>query len=137
MEARSREDGGARDPRLLRDLLERSCALSRQHRVPTVVVGVAGREGELLVPELFRFLESSLRVEDAIFRLTRERAVLFLADVDEAGARRVVERLVRGFEQYFPSARSPVLHLGFYELPPSCGEVRLKDVLPTVFPAAD
>lgn len=137
MEARLPDDGGAPDPRVLRELLERSCALSRQHRVPTVVVGVAGPEGELLVPELFRFLEGSLRVEDAIFRLTRERAVLFLADVDEAGARRVVDRLVRGFEEHFPSARPPELQLGFYEVPPACGELRLKDVLPAVFPAAD
>jgi len=137
VEVRQPEEGAARDPRLLRDLLERSCALSRQHQVPTVVVGMAGPEGELLLPDLFRFLEGSLRVEDAIFRLTRERAVLFLADVDEAGARRVVDRLVRGFEEHFPSARPPDLQLGFYEVPPSCGELRLKDVLPVVFPAAD
>ena len=40
------------DPRRLRELLERCCDLANQHTLPSVVVGLAGTEGDLLFPEL-------------------------------------------------------------------------------------
>ena len=87
------------DPRRLRELLERCCDLANQHVLPSVVVGVAGAEGELLFPELIDYIESALRVEDAVFRMTRERAVLFVAEDDlepvRHGPDRGIERLVR------------------------------------------
>ena len=124
------------DPRRLRELLERSCDLANQHILPSVVVGVAGAEGELLFPELIDYIESALRVEDAVFRMTRERAVLFVADVDRVRALEIVERLLSDFHERFPSARAPVVSLGFFEVAPGGERPALKDVLPAVFDPA-
>jgi len=121
------------DPRRLRELLERCCDLANQHVLPSVVVGVAGQEGELLFPELIDYIESALRVEDAVFRMTRERAVLFVADVDRVRALEIVERLLSDFHERFPSARAPVVSLGFFEVAPGAERPALKDVLPAVF----
>lgn len=121
------------DPRRLRDLLARSCELAEQHAVPSVVVGIAAREGEPLVPEVIDFLSSALRVEDAIFRMTRERAVLFLTDVDCARARAVLTRLLTDFSERFPSTSEPEIDLGFYELLPEARGIGLKEVLPELF----
>lgn len=125
------------DPRRLRALLERSQKLAHEHGLPSVVVGLAGREGDLLLPELLRFIESALRVEDAIFHLTRERAVLFLADVDEGQAAGIVDRFVAGFRERFASAGPPALDRGFQVVRPGGPELPLKDVLPTVFPSIE
>jgi len=121
------------DPRRLRELLERSCDLANQHTLPSVIVGVAGTEGDLLFPELIDYIESALRVEDAVFRMTRERTVLFLADVDRARALEILERLLSDFRERFPSARAPAVALGFYELAPGRERPALKEVLPLVF----
>jgi len=121
------------DPRRLRELLERSCELANQHTLPSVIVGVAGAEGDLLFPELIDYIESALRVEDAVFRMTRERTVLFLADVDRARALEILERLLSDFRERFPSARAPAVALGFYELAPRAERPALKEVLPVVF----
>lgn len=125
----------AGDPARLRELLERSVKLSAEHAVPSVVVGLAGREGDLLVPELVDYLTSALRVEDAIVRMTRERAVLFLADVDAAQAHAVVERLVDDYAAQFAPREAPAVRFKYYEVPPGSDPLRLKDVLPAVFPA--
>ena len=52
------------DPRHLRVLFERASQLSREHRLPSVFVGVAGPEGDLLVRDFLDFVEAELRVED-------------------------------------------------------------------------
>ncbi len=121
------------DPRRLRDLLARSCELAEQHSIPSVVVGIAAREGEPLVSEVIDFLSSALRVEDAIFRMTRERAVLFLTDVDSDRARSILTRLLTDFSERFPSTSDPEIDLGFYEVLPDARGVGLKEVLPELF----
>jgi len=69
------------DPRKLSAMIARVSELAETHAVSSVVVGVAAEEGDLLFPDYLAYLESALRVEDQIFRMTRERAVLYLADV--------------------------------------------------------
>ena len=95
------------DPRRLRELLERASGMASGHSVSSVVVGIAGLEGDLLFPEVVYFIESALRVDDAIFRMTRERAVLVLSDVDRTGAENIVslEAEVQQFLRH-PDGRS-------------------------------
>ena len=121
------------DPRRLRELLARTGALACEHAIPSVVVGLAGREEDLLVPELLRYIESALRMEDAIFRMTRERAVLFVSDVDLSKAERIVERLVRGFQERFPTTEPVDVVLGYYEVAAGSREVSAKEILPSIF----
>src|SRR6516164_8823107 len=98
---------GSDDPRRLRDVIARTQALASEHAIPSVVVGFAAREGDRLFPDFVAFVESELRVEDSIFRLTRERALLFLTDLDREQARSVVERLLAGFLREVPLAAAP------------------------------
>ncbi len=121
------------DPRRLRELLARSCELAERHTVTSVVVGLAAREGDLLAPEVIDFIESALRVEDAIFRMTRERAVLFLTDVGRDQAERILLRIVSDFRERFPAASGPDVRFGYFEVRPDTRSVGLKDVLPSVF----
>jgi hypothetical protein len=122
----------ADDPRRLRELLDRCVALAAEHAVPSVVVGLAGDESDPLFPELVDFLASALRMEDTVFRLTRERAVLFLADVDRGQVESILERLRADFRERFPDVRSPRVELGYYEIAPGA-QLALKEVLPAVF----
>lgn len=122
----------ADDPRKLRDVLARTQSLATLHDVPSVVVGFAASEGNLLFPEFLAFLESELRVEDQIFRLTRERALLFLSDVDHDHAVSVVERLRASFEQEFPSIEAMRVAIRYFEVPPGRSELSVKQVLPNV-----
>ncbi|CAG0953135.1 hypothetical protein MYXO_00321 [Myxococcaceae bacterium] len=123
------------DPRRLRELLARTCELAERHTVQSVVVGLAAREGDLLAPEIIDFIESALRVEDAIFRMTRERAVLFLTDVGRDQAERILTRILGDFSERFPTARgsAPEVRFGYFELGPKQRAVGLKDVLPVLF----
>ncbi len=121
------------DPRRLRELLSRSCELAERHTVSSVVVGVSAREGDLLIPEVIDFVESALRVEDAVFRMTRERAVLFLTDVGQEQAEHIISRVLADFRERFPAARGPEMELGFFEVRPETRGVGLKEVLPAVF----
>jgi hypothetical protein len=121
------------DPRRLRDLLSRSCELAERHTVTSVVVGLSAREGDLLVPEVIDFVESALRVEDAIFRMTRERAVLFLTDVDRDQAQGILTRVLADFRDRFPATNGPEFELGFFEVRPDTRGVGLKEVLPALF----
>lgn len=123
------------DPRKLRALLARSLQLASDHGLPSAIVGLAGREDDALVPDLFRFLESTLRVEDAIFHMTRERAVLFLADVGAEKAREIVERAIAGFRREFPRALEAPVTAGYFELQPADHATQLRDVLPSIFPS--
>jgi hypothetical protein len=122
----------ADDPRKLRDVLARTQSLATLHDVPSVVVGFASVEGDLLFPEFLAFLESELRVEDQIFRLTRERALLFLRDVDRTQAASVVERLRDSFEREFPSVEPMRVEIRYFEVPPGRAELSVKTVLPVV-----
>ena len=121
------------DPRRLRELLSRSCELAERHTVSSVVVGVSAREGDLLIPEVIDFVESALRVEDAVFRMTRERAVLFLTDVGREQAEHIISRVLADFGERFPASRGPEMELGFFEVRPETRGVGLKEVLPAVF----
>lgn len=120
------------DPRRLRELLDRCIALAAEHQVPSVVVGMAGDEGDSVFPELVDYVASALRMEDSIFRLTRERAVLFLTDVNRVQVESILERLRADFCDRFGSLRTPRVALGTYEIAPG-EQLALKEVLPAVF----
>ena len=126
---------GRNDPRRLRELMDRVVSLAAEHGVRSVVVGVAGRDGDPLIAEFTDYVESALRMEDAIFRMTRERSVLFLTDVDRGRAEGIVTRLVDAFAQQVSASRSPVVRLGFAEIPPGPNPPLLRDVLLEAFPA--
>ena len=121
------------DPRRLRGLVERACDLAREHAVPSVMLGLAAKEGDRSFPEFVSFLQSALRVEDAIFRMTRERAVVHLADLDPDRAREVFDRLVTDFSDEFPSMHAPEFDARFYEVKPGASDIKLKDVLTEIF----
>lgn len=125
-------DSGIDDPRLLRELLVRTHELGARHEYVSVVVGFAVPEGDLLFPDFIAFVKSELRVEDAIFRLTRERALLFLTDVTRAGALEIVERLIAGFRNSYPMRDSFEVASRYFELAPGGNPVSVKDVLPAV-----
>jgi hypothetical protein len=122
------------DPRKLSALIERVSDLAVAHSVSSVVVGMTADEGDLAFPEYVHFLESALRVEDGIFRMTRERAVLHLADVDPIRAEDVLERLTGDFCAEFPALRRPRFRLKFFEVKPGADRLRVKDVLTRIFP---
>ena len=70
------------DPRRLRDMLDRAHELVSTHDVSSVVVGLAGFEGDRDFPDLVDYVVSALRIDDSVLRLTNERAVVLLADTD-------------------------------------------------------
>jgi len=111
--------------------------LAETHSVSSVVVGIAAAEGDLLFPEYMAYLESALRVEDQIFRMTRERAVLYLADVDATCAAEVLVRIFADFCEEFPSAEAPEFEQRMLEVRPGLGPLSVKDVLTTVFGQRD
>jgi hypothetical protein len=121
------------DPRKLREMLEKAADLAYEHALHSTVVGLAADEGDLLFPELVDYVESALRMDDSIFRMTRERAVLLLADVGLVGAREIVERLLSGFRDRFARVQEPDVRFSFFEVQPDGGEVSVKRVLPALF----
>lgn len=122
------------DPRQLRVLFERAALCARVHRVTCVFVGVAGEEGDLLARDFLDFVESELRVEDAIFRMLRERAVLLMTDIDERTARKVMERLCAEFAARFAPSTEIPFAFGYFEVAPGQTPTA-KDVLPALFRA--
>src|SRR5882672_4389642 len=98
-----------RDPRRLREPMERAEKLAREHGLRSVVVGLAGFEGDTLFPEIVDYIESALRIDDSVFRLTRERVVLLLTDVDVEKASAIVHRLLGEFRENFPSSNEPTI----------------------------
>lgn len=124
---------GIDDPRKLREVLARTESLASEHDVASVVVGFASPEGNLLFPDFLSFLGSELRVEDQIFRLTRERALLILRDVDAAQAQSVVERLRAAFEREFPATDVLTVEIRYLEVAPGRAELSVKHVLPAIF----
>jgi len=126
------------DPRKLRSLLRKASDLARSHAVSSVVVGIAAREGDLEFPEFVDFLESALRVEDGIFRMTRERVVVHLADVDADRAREVLERLVSTYSEEYPSLSVPEFDVSLFEVTPGEGdEPSVRQVLTALFAPED
>ncbi len=125
-------DIGKSDPRRLRGLMDRSADLAREHSVTSVFVGIAGREGDLLIPEFIAFVESALRVEDAIFSMTRERALVLLVDVERTGAEEIFSRVRRDFQERFPSATDLDVSVCFYEVRNGIHPTA-KDILPQIF----
>ncbi len=113
--------------------MERAETLAREHGLRSVVVGLAGFEGDTLFPEIVDYIESALRVDDSVFRLTRERVVLLLTDVDSEKASSIVHRLLGEFRENFPSASEPAVGLGFFEVAPGTVDVSVKSVLPNLF----
>ena len=123
------------DPLLMRELLHKAASLSEQHDMSCIMVGMAANEGDLLFPEIVNYIESELRVDDAVFRMTRERVVFFLADVNRAGAEEIMRRNLAGFREVFATTSEPVVSLGFFEMNFHTQEATIKDVLPQIFAA--
>jgi hypothetical protein len=121
------------DPRKLNQLLSRATELAQVHSVNSVVVGLAAPEGDCLFPEFLDFLKSALRVEDGIFRMTRERAVLHLADVELACGQMVLDRLLENFTEEFPALEPPAFETRFYDVRPDSPPLKVKDVLVEIF----
>lgn len=122
-------------PGRLRELLTRAQGLASDHALSSVLVGLGGFEGDILFPEVVNFVESELRVDDSVFRMTRERAVLLLTDIDAEKAQRVVERLLENFREHFPAATEPSVSCGYYEVSAGAHEITAKEVLPKLFSA--
>ena len=121
------------DPRKLSAMIARVSELAESHAVASVVVGVAAKEGDLLFPDYLAYLESALRVEDQIFRMTRDRAVLYLSDVSPAGAAEVLVRIFADFCDEFPTTDPPEFAQRMLEIQPGLGPLSVKDVLTSVF----
>jgi hypothetical protein len=126
------------DPRKLRALLNKVVNLADDHRLTSVVVGMSGSEGELVFPELIDFVGSALRIDDAIFRMTRNRAVLFLADADRERAQEIIERVIDAFSEQYATVESPAVGISYFEVAPGMEGLTLKAILPRLFaPAPD
>jgi hypothetical protein len=123
------------DPRKLSALLARIAELAEAHDVSSVVVGMACETGDLLFPEFVEFLRSALRVEDGIYRMTRERAVVHLADLDMDGGRSVFNRLLDEFVEEFPAAKEPSFEINFYPVEAGGEKLRNKQLLTEIFPS--
>ena len=126
-------DASNDDPSKLRELLGKAAGLARDHEVSCVLVGLAAPEGDLSFPEIVNVVTGSLRIEDGIFRLTRERALIFLADVGNTQAREIMDRLLTSYRNEFPSQDDPEIELRYFDVMPGCKELTVKQVLPAVF----
>jgi len=123
------------DPRKLRTLVERAGALATQHDVPSLMIGLIAESGDQRFPDFVDFLQSSLRVEDGLFRMTRDRIVVHLADVDSEQGMAVLERLLARFHEEFPQISDASFTSYCVAVRPGEGEPTVKDVLPTLFGA--
>ena len=121
------------DPRRLRELVERVAVLAQEHSLTSVIVGLAGREGDPDFPGVVDFVESELRVEDSIFRMTRERVVLFVADVSRDAAAEIMGRILQGYHERSSQLEEPAVALRYFEVTPRTPDVTVKQVLPTLF----
>ena len=124
------------DPRKLKALLARVSNLASEYSVPSVLVGLVAEVGDTTFPEYVHYLQSALRVEDGIFRMTRERAVIHLADVDSEQAAQILERLAEAFSDEFPSLNRLNLRTQIYEAKSDTREIRVKDILTRIFVAS-
>ncbi len=117
-------------------MIGRAVGLATEHDVPSVVVGMAGPEGDRLFPEIVDFVQSALRIDDAILRITRERAVLFLTDADRKRAEKIMGRVLADFSERFATSSQPAVHFGYFEVRPGVPHLTVKDVLPELFAGA-
>lgn len=125
------------DPRKLSTMIARVSDLATNHSVSSVVVGVAAEEGDLFFPDYIDYLVASLRVEDQIFRMTRERALLYLSDVDATCAAEVLVRIYSEFCKEFPAAQQPEFQQRMLEVRPGAAPLSVRDVLTAVFGARE
>jgi hypothetical protein len=125
----------ADDLQKLRTILGRASALAREHGLTSVMVGMAGPIGDPDFPEVVDFVESELRMEDAIFRLTRERVVLFVADVGRTAAEEIMKRILIGYSERSSRLVPPQLALSYFQVPIGVAQLTVKDVLPALFAA--
>ena len=114
--------------------MARVAELSQTHDVGSVIVGMSAPAGDLMIPEFVEFLRSALRVEDAIFRMTRERAIVHLADLEIAGGKSVFGRLLEEFIEEFPSVNEPEFQIAFFDVRAGVEKLQSKDVLTEIFP---
>ena len=122
------------DPRKLSALLARVADLAQTHEVGSVIIGMSAPTGDLMFPEFVDFLRSALRVEDAIFRMTRERAIVHLADSEISNGKSVFVRLLEDFIEEFPAAKDPEFQITYFEFKAGDEKVKSKDVLKEIFP---
>jgi len=121
------------DPRKLRTLFSRAASLAGLHDVPSVMAGMTAEQSDRCFVDFVDFLESSLRVEDGIFRMTRDRVVLHLADVEQKQAADVLDRLLARFQQEFPQLAETTFRTRYAEVRPGGDEPTIKKSLPTLF----
>jgi hypothetical protein len=124
------------DPRKLREIVQKAASLANDYELTSVMVGVSGAEGDRLFPEMVDYVGSALRMDDAIVRLTRDRAVLLLADADRQRAEVIIERLLNGFRETFTPARDQYVALNYFEVTPEKANLTVRDVLPSLFEGA-
>jgi hypothetical protein len=123
------------DPRKLREILQKAANLADHYALTSVMVGVASANGDHLFPEMVDYVGSALRVDDAIVRLTRDRAVFFLADADRRRAEEIIERLLVGFRETFAPAHERPIALSYFEVRPGMDDLNVRTVLPSLFRA--
>jgi GGDEF domain-containing protein len=116
--------------------LDKVVNLADDHSLTSVVVGMSGPDGDLIFPEVVDFVGSELRIDDAIFRMTRSRAVLFLADADRERAEDIMVRVIAAFAEQFAIAESPSVGISYFEVAPGNQSVTLKTILPRLFAGA-
>jgi hypothetical protein len=121
------------DLQKLRSILGRASSLAREHGLASVMVGMAGAEGDPEFPDVVDFVESELRMEDAVFRLTRERVVLFVSDVRRAAAEVIMQRILLGYSERAARADDPRVRLRYFEVLPGSDPLTVKEVLPALF----
>ncbi len=121
------------DPRKLRTLLARVSQLADAHGVPSVMVGLAAVEGDPHFPDFIAYLKSALRVEDGIFRMSRERAVLHIADTDRPQAEEVLKRLQGEFWAEYASPNPSAFEIRLVGFKPGGATLSVKELLKAVF----
>ncbi len=121
------------DPRKLRHEIGKVATLASDHSLTSVIVGMAGAEGDLLFPEVVDYVESALRMDDAIVRITRERSILCLTDVNAERASEIMQRVLGDFAERFSTTVEPKVTLSYFEVTPQSSRVSVKDVLPALF----
>lgn len=122
------------DPRKLTALLTRVADLAASHSVGSVIIGMSAQQGDRVFPEFVDFLRSALRVEDGIFHMTRERAVVHLADVDLNGGQAVFGRIFEDFLEEFPSSQDPEFAITYLPVAPDTEKLTTRDILTEIFP---
>jgi GGDEF domain-containing protein len=123
------------DPRKFSSLIARVAELAQTHNLNSVIVGMSCETGDPLFPEFVEFLRSALRVEDGIYRMTRERAVIHLADLDMDGGQSVFNRLLDEFIEEFPAAKEPSFAINFLLIEAGVENLQSKKVLTEIFPS--